>query len=128
MPILGWTSIGLGVLLALSLAFGFYEKANYETCQASIAKEAALAEQHVNDAKAADAKTTQALAQQAETFKAAVQEKVNGINVSLAKAASVPSCGHTAASDAFDDGLRIVNPNTQVNQPRPGAAKPNKLP
>ncbi len=106
MPILGWTSIGLGVLLALSLAFGFYERSGWQSEIAARAADVAAAEKALNDAKAADAAKTRALEDQRAAEIANLKEQTNARDAAIASAPDSQACAGSAPMRALFDQLR----------------------
>ncbi len=117
---LGWLPWAIaGVSLIVGAGGTLWYRSQYEGCAASVAIEAAKAEEKLNAQKAADATFTRTLEQQLAPITQAIQEQANATQVALAKVKSDPSCAHTAAATAFDSSVR---PNGQ--QAGAGAARP----
>jgi outer membrane receptor for monomeric catechols len=109
---------------AVSLVAGaggtLWYRSQYLACAASVAIEAARAEEQVRAQKDADAKFTRQLADQLQSVKAAIQEQAHATSVALAKVQSVPACKDTPAARAFDAGV-VPRPGQQAGA---GAARP----
>lgn len=114
-----WREILIG-LLALGL---LWYRGEYHDCQASVAIEAAKAEEKVRVQKEADAKFTRELGEQLKPVRDAIQEQSNATSVALAKVKSDPNCLRTPAASAFDAGV-LPKSGQQANPRAPGAARP----
>lgn len=99
-----WSARGLvpWVLAGLSLAGLLWYRGQYESCQASIAQEAAKAEAAVAAYKAQDEQTTRALEVHTQTITDAIAQQASDTKAALAKVQSVAACAKTPAAAAFD--------------------------
>lgn len=122
--------IAIGWLLTAAVgAGGTLWYANlYHTAEASIEKAAGEAEKAVNDAKAADAKQTAILAEQAEQDKATLQGQLDDANRRLSAVKSNPACDHTDASNVFDSIMFPSGGSAPSGTARPAPAKPDGMP
>jgi len=91
-----WAIAGVAVAAAL------WFRAEAASCRASVAIEAAKAEEAARKARDADAERTRALAEQASAIKTALQEQSQAAFQAIARAKSDPSCARTPAAGAFD--------------------------
>jgi hypothetical protein len=114
---LPWAVAGVAILAGGGGTLWY--RAQYESCQASVAIDAARAEEKLNAQKAADAAFTRTLERELAPITKAIEEQANATQLALAKVPSNPSCAHTPAADAFDGSVR---PNGQ--QAGAGAARP----
>jgi hypothetical protein len=108
-----------GISLIAGAGGTLWYRAQYESCRASAAVEAARAEEKLNAQKAADAAFTRTLEQRLAPITRAIQEQANATQLALAKVPSNPNCAHTPAATAFDGSVR---PRDQ--QAGAGAARP----
>ncbi len=97
----------------------FWYRGQYEACQASVAIEAAKAEEKLNAQKEADAKFTRGLAEATRTIKEEIRERANATQVELAKVKSDPNCLRTPAGAAFDARVQPNPVKAQTDPPRP---------
>lgn len=102
-----WNARGLvpWVLVVAAVAGALWYHGQYESCQASIAQEAAKAEAAVAAYKASDATATRALEQHTATITAAIEQQASDTRVALAKVQSVAACNKTPAAAAFDASM-----------------------
>ncbi len=115
-------SIALAIVGLTGATGTLWYRSQYEACQASVAIEAAKAEEKLNAQKEADAKFTRGLAEATRTIKEEIRERANATQVELAKVKSDPNCLRTPAGAAFDARLQPTGKQTEVGSPRP--AKP----
>lgn len=120
LPITGYLSLGLGVLLALALAFGFYERSGWESEIAARASDLAAAEKAVADAQAADAANTRKLEDAHAAEIAQLKEQTNARDIAIAGAADGSGCLASPPMRALFDGLRSRAGTAGAGQP-PGA-------
>jgi hypothetical protein len=104
--LLGWTNIGTVLLLALSLAFGFYERSGWQGEIAARAEDQAAAEKAVADAQATDAANTRTLEDQHAAEIARLKEDQNARDTAIATAPTTIVCAQSPAMRALFDGLR----------------------
>ena len=106
MPILAalWNARSLApwAIAALAVAAALWFRAEAASCRASVAIEAAKAEEAVRQARDADAAKTRALAEQAAQAKAELQAQSQAAFQAIARAKSDPNCARTPAGAAFD--------------------------
>jgi hypothetical protein len=121
---LGWLPWAIaGVSLAAGAGGTLWYRAQYESCRASVAIEAAKAEEKLNAQKAADAAFTRALERQLAPITRAIEEQANATQLALAKVPSNPSCAHTPAADAFDGSVRPRDQQAGAGAARPAGAR-----
>jgi len=89
-------------IAALAVTAALWFRAEAASCRASVALEAAKAEEAVRQARDADAAKTRALAEQAAQAKAELQAQSQAAFQAIARAKSDPSCARTPAAGAFD--------------------------
>ncbi len=110
-------------IAAGSLAVGaggtLWYRGEWKDCQASVAIDAAKAQEKVNVQKEADAKFTRSLAEQLKPITDAIQEQTNATQIALAKVKSDPNCAHTPAANAFDGVVRPGGVEARPGQSRP---------
>ena len=117
LPIPSLSSI-LGIALALSLAFGFYERSGWESEIAARAADRAAAFAAVASAKAVDAAKTRALEDAHATEIAKLKEQANARDMSIALAPDSSVCANSAPMRALFDGLRSRGGAPGAGQPR----------
>lgn len=108
------------VIAAAGVGGALWYRGEWKDCQASVAIDAARAEEKVRAQRDADAKFTRSLAEQLKPITTAIQEQSDATQVALAKVRSDPNCARTPAAAAFDAG--VVPQRGQ--QAGPGAARP----
>jgi hypothetical protein len=118
MPLLGWTNIASVVLLALVLAFGFYERSGWQSEIAARAQDLAAAEKAAADAQAADAAKTRALEDAHAAEIAKLKDQANARDVSIALAPDSSVCAVSPPMRALFDGLRGRPGSPRAGQPR----------
>ncbi|MFO1081857.1 MAG: hypothetical protein U1E23_14660 [Reyranellaceae bacterium] len=125
---LGIPSLGLVLRLApwaialCAVGVALFFRGEWKDCKASIALEAARAQERVAAAKASDAALVRQLEDRLAPVVRSLQEQANATQLALAKVPSNPACVRTPAADAFD---RSVRPAGRPADPGPaGAAGP----
>lgn len=116
MPILGWTNIATAVLLALAIAFGFFERSGWESEIAARATDLVNAQAAALKAQRADAAKTKQLEDEHAAEVAKLKEQANARDVAIAAAPVTTTCAASPAMRALFDGLRA----------RPAAAGPGQ--
>ncbi len=114
--------VALAITGLLGASGTLWYRSEYKDCQASVAIEAAKAEEKLNAQKEADAKFTRGLEEATKTIKDEIREKANATQAELAKVKSDPNCLRTPAASAFDQRLQ-PNPQPPASGP-PRPAKP----
>jgi hypothetical protein len=113
--VLGWAP---WLMAATAAAGALWYRAEYQSCRAAAAIEAARAEQTLRTQRTADAAFTRALEERLAPLSKAIEEQANATQLALAKVPSDPNCAHTPAAAAFDGSVR------PAGQPSgPGAAR-----
>lgn len=105
-------------IAVVAVVLALWYRGEWKDCQASVAIEAAKAEEKVRAQKDADARFTRELEEKLRPVIDAIQEQGNATSVALAKVKSDPNCVRTPAAGAFDG---IVRPGIEAG---PGAARP----
>ncbi|HTG03945.1 MAG TPA: hypothetical protein VK635_07780 [Bradyrhizobium sp.] len=101
-------------LLAIGAGGTLWYRSQWESCQASVAIEAAKAQAMVNAQKDADAKFTAGLEAKLAPLTKQIQDSNNATQLALAKVKSVAACSNTPAAAAFDAN---VLPNGAAQAP-----------
>ena len=117
-----------GVAFVAGAGGTLWYRAEYQSCRASVAIEAARAEEKLNAQKAADAAFTRALEQKLAPITKAIEEQANASQVALAKVASNTNCAHTPAANAFDGSVRPAAQQAGAGATRPAGARADGLP
>ena len=105
---LPWTIAGISLVTGAGGTLWY--RAQYESCQASVALDAARAAEKVNAQKSLDAAFTRQLEEKLAPVINDLRKQADDTQVALAKVPSNPSCAHTPAANAFDSSVR---PNGQ---------------
>ncbi|HTR87295.1 MAG TPA: hypothetical protein VMI56_22625 [Reyranella sp.] len=122
MSLLGWTNIASAVLLALALAFGFYERSGWQGEIAARAQDVAAAEKAVADAAIADQSRTRQLEDQHAAEIARLKENQIARDTAIAAQPATTACAQSPAMRALFDGLRS-RPGTAGAGPAGGAGR-----
>jgi hypothetical protein len=118
--VLSWLPWALaGMALAAGGGGTLWYRGKWKDCQASVAIDAAKAEEKVRAQKDADAKFTRGLAEQLRPITDAIQEQMNATQIALTKVKSDPNCAHTPAANAFDGVVRPGGIEAHPGQSRP---------
>jgi hypothetical protein len=118
--VLSWLPWALaGMALVAGGGGTLWYRGEWKDCQASVAIDAAKAEEKVRAQKDADAKFTRSLAEQLKPITDAIQEQTNATQIALAKVKSDPNCAHTPAANAFDGVVRPSGVEARPGQSRP---------
>lgn len=111
-----WTWAVPSAIAIGAVFLALWYRGEWKDCQASVAIDAAKAEEKVRVEKEADARFTRQLEEKLRPVIDAIQEQGNATTVALAKVKSDPNCMRTPAAHAFDG---IVQPPGAKADPGP---------
>lgn len=122
--VLGWLPWALAAASLVAGSGGtLWYRMQWKDCEASVAIDAAKAEEKVRAQKESDAKFTRELAEALKPITSKIQEEANGTREALAKVKSDPNCKATPAASAFDAGV-VRPPGAEANPRPPRPARP----
>ena len=108
-----------GVALAAGGGGTLWYRNEWKDCQASVALDAAPAEEKLNAQKSLDAAFTRQLEEKLAPVINDLRKQADDTQVALAKVPSNPSCARTPAANAFDSSVRPNSQQTGAGAPRP---------
>ncbi|MBV8409124.1 MAG: hypothetical protein JOY64_15955 [Alphaproteobacteria bacterium] len=112
-----------GVAIVAGAGGTLWYRGQYLACQASVALDAAKAEEKLNAQKAADAAFTRTLELKLAPITKAIEEQANATQLALAKVPSNPNCARTPAAAAFDGSVRPDGQQAGAGPARPAGPR-----
>ncbi len=113
MSLLGLLRYAPWVIAGLAVALALWYRGEYKDCQASIATDAAKAQERARVLREADEAFTNKLEDTARGIKDAIRDESTNTQVALAKAKGNKDCVSTPAARAFIDGV-VPKPSNQA--------------
>lgn len=117
---MNWLALIPWALAAAGACGTLWYRAELKDCQASVAIDAAKAEERVRGQRDADTELRRQLSESLAPILTDLRKQANDTQIALAKVASNPACGSTDAARAYD---RVVRPGGG-GQAHPGAQGP----
>lgn len=114
MSLLGLLRYAPWVIAGLAVTAALWYRGEYKDCQASIATDAAKAQERARVLREADEAFTNRLEDAARGIKDAIRDESTNTQVALAKVRSDPNCRQTPAAAAFD---ATVVPKPRIETP-----------